>query len=97
MDDPAPREYFRPEPPKETTDAVKEEVRKAEQAQPFIEGVMEWFDLAIDNTNHLDAVMAEARRRRVSIEVAAQAYDMVREILMQKQGEFISLKMTFDK
>ena len=94
---PIPREYFIPEPPKPTSDAVTEEFKKAEQAQPFIDGVSEWFDLAIENSNRIDTVLAEATRRDIPVDVAIQAYDMVREILMQKKGEFESLKMTFER
>jgi hypothetical protein len=95
--DPLPREYFIPEAPRETSDAVKEEFKKAEQAMPFIDGVTEWFDLAIDNSNRIDIVILEAKRREIPVEVAVQAYDMVREILEQKKGEFDSLKMTFER
>lgn len=96
--DPIPRDatFYQPEVPKETADENKKERERAEQAIPFIDGVIEWFDDAITNTNSLEAARTEAKRREISIEVAVEAYDIVREILMTKRGEFESLKMTFD-
>jgi hemoglobin-like flavoprotein len=97
--DPIPNsgQAFYPTAPEETKNANTEERRKAEQALPFVDGVSQWFADAIEATNHIDAAVAEAKRRQVSIEVAVQAYDMVAEILAQKKGEFDSLKMTFEK
>ena len=97
MDDPIPNGGFQPTVPEETLNANTIELRQAEQALPFVDGVSKWFADAIEATNHIDRAIAEAKRREVSIEVAVQAYDMVAEILAQKKGEFDSLKMTFEK
>jgi hypothetical protein len=97
--DPMPRDgsYYQPTTPVETVKENTAEFKRAEQAMPFIEGVMEWFDDVIEATNRLDAVRIEAKRRNKSVEVMAEAYDVAREIFELKRGEFESLKMTFDK
>lgn len=88
---------FKPVAPEETVNANTLELRQAEQALPFVDGVSKWFEDAIEATNHIDVALAEAKRRQISIEVAVQAYGIVAEILAQKKGEFDSLKMTFEK
>lgn len=94
---PSSGQPYIPVAPEETKNANVEELRKAEQALPFVDGVSQWFADAIEATNHIDVALAEAKRRQISVEVAVQAYDMVAEILAQKKGEFDSLKMTFEK
>ncbi len=97
--DPIPRggQPYTPQVPEETQNANVQELRQAEQALPFVDGVSKWFADTIEATNHIDLALAEAKRREVSVEVVIQAYDIVAEILAQKKGEFDSLKLTFEK
>jgi len=97
--DPIPRggQAYYPAQPEETKNANTEELRKAEQALPFVDGVIAWFEDAIEATNRIDTAVAESKRREVPVEVAVQAYSIVAEILAAKKGEFESLKMTFEK
>lgn len=97
--DPYPNagEYFQPEVPAQTKYDNEEEKKQAAQALPFIDQVSAWFDDMIANTDSVTVVRQEAKRRDVPVEVAVEAYDIVREILQAKKGEFISLKMTFKK
>lgn len=97
MDDVYPREgqYFQPTQPEADKQAVSEEVKAAVQARPFLDGVTEWFDEAIANTDSLSTARDEAKRRDVPVDVIVEAYDIVREILINKKGEFESLKQTF--
>ena len=97
--DPIPRggQAYYPVAPEETKNANVEELRQAEQSLPFVDGVISWFEDAIEATNRIDTALAESKRREVSIEVAVQAYSIVAEILAAKKGEFESLKMTFEK
>lgn len=97
--DPIPRggQPYVPAVPEETANANTLERRQAEQALPFVDGVIAWFDTAIENTNRIDLAKDEAKRRNISLEVCVEAYDIVAEILEAKKGEFESLKMTYEK
>ena len=88
--------YYQPEVPKETTDQLKAEQKEAFEAQPFLQKMFEWFDDVIANTNRVDVVMAEAKRKQKPVEVIAEAYDITRELLEAKKGELEQLAKTLD-
>ena len=88
--------YFIPEVPEETKRSLTAEQKRAYDAQPFIADVISWFDEVIKATNEVSAVKQEAARRKTSIEVAVEAYDITRELLEQKRGELISLAKTLE-
>lgn len=86
--------YYQPDIPSETEAQLKEEQKQAFEAQPFLQKMFEWFDEAIANTNRVDVVMAESKRKQKSIEVVAEAYDITRELLEAKKGELEQLAKT---
>lgn len=89
--------YYSPEVPAETKAANEEEAKRAAEAMPFINEVIEWFDVAIKNTDSIRIAKAEAERRGKSVEVVAEAYDIVRELLEGKKNELQNLALTLDK
>lgn len=88
--------YYQPEVPSETEAQLKEEQKAAFEAQPFLQKMFDWFDEAIANTNRVDVVMAESKRKNKPVEVIAEAYDITRELLEAKKGELEQLAKTLD-
>jgi len=88
--------YYQPDIPSETKAQLKKEEKEAFEAQPFIQKVLEWFDTAIENTNRVDVVMAESKRKNKPVDVIAEAYDITRELLEAKKGELEQLAKTLD-
>lgn len=88
--------YYQPDVPDETKAQLIQEERDAFEAQPFMRKVLEWFDEAIANTNRVDVVMAESKRKQKSVEIIAEAYDITRELLEAKKGELEQLAKTLD-
>lgn len=99
MDDPIPRNggVYYPEPPEETVNANTVEKRMADEALPFLDGVIAWFDECIENTDSNRVVRETAVVKKVDYEVSSLAYDIVRETLEHKKAEFENLKHTFGK
>ena len=88
--------YYQPEVPAETKAQLIQEERDAFEAQPFMRKVLEWFDEAIENTNRVDIVISESRRKNKPVEVIVEAYDITRELLEAKKGELEQLAKTLD-
>ena len=99
MDDPYPRDgqYYQPVVPDDTKNANTEEKRKAEEAMPFIAGVLGWFDTTVEATDSIQLAMQLAEQYNCSVEDTAVALDICRRYLEAKKGELQSLAMTLEK
>lgn len=96
-DDPLPNSstsYFTPTIPDATAKANEAEAKKALDAAPFIDKVIEWFDEVIASTDSIAAAQEEATRRNKSIESMCDAYDITRSLLEAKRNELQSLAST---
>lgn len=97
--DPIPRggQAYYPTKPEATKNADTLERRAAEEAMPFLDGVIAWFDEVIEQTDSNKLVRVTADTKQVSHEVASVAFDLVRELLEDKREEFIAQQATFAK
>lgn len=96
MDDLYPNDgsYYQPEAPIETQTANAEEKKKAEEAIPFIDGVLKWFDATVKTTDSVAFAVAMSRQYDKPIEEVVVALDICRQYLEQKKGELESLART---
>lgn len=97
MDDIYPNEgsYYQPEAPAETLKGNKEELKKTEEAMPFIDGVLSWFDKTAADTDSIALAVRLADSYGKSVEETVIALDIARMYLEQKKGELKSLANTF--
>lgn len=87
--------FYIPEVPAEQKIEMSEEKQRAVAAYPILDELLTWFDEAIKNTDSIEILKADARRRNKSHEVMVEAYDITRELLTIKRGELESIKTTF--
>lgn len=97
MEDPIPNGGFYPTAPEETQKANVEELRKAEQALPFVDGVSAWFDEQIKQTDSIEFALSVKVRYPDGTDPVLIAMNVLKDTLLAKKGEFDSLKMTFEK
>jgi hypothetical protein len=97
--DPIPRggqPYIAPVP-EETKNANTVELRQAEQALPFVDGVSAWFDEQIAQTDSIEYALSVKARYADDTDPILIAMNVLKDTLVAKKGEFDSLKLTFEK
>ena len=87
--------FYQPEVPKKQKIEVSEEKQRAVAAYPILDELLEWFDQAIKNTDSVEILRADAKRRGVSDGEMLLGYDVARELLSIKRNELESIKITF--
>jgi hypothetical protein len=99
MDDPYPNDgsYYQPVAPEVTTEANKAEKRKAEEALPFIDDVLTWFEEVVAQTDSIALAIQLSGQYEKSIEDTTVALDIARLYLTQKKGELQSLATLIKK
>lgn len=85
--------FYVPEKPE--VEEMSAEVSRAQLAYPILDELLAWFDERIARVNTVEAVRAEAKLRDLPIETVLEAYDIVREVLLDKRNELET--MNFNK
>lgn len=77
--------FYVPEKPEK--EEMSAEVSRAQLAYPILDELLAWFDERIAKTDSVAAVTAEAKLRGLPKETVLEAYDIVREVLLDKRNE----------
>lgn len=100
MDDPYPQDgssFYIPEVPKETKQALEDERNLSALASPFIDQVMNWFEIQMKEFDSIDLALYEAKARGVEIDSVLVALNICKEKFNEKKSELSALKMNLKK
>lgn len=98
-DDPYPNEgsHYQAGVPDETKNANTEELRKAEQALPFIDDVLAWFDKTVEDTDSVALALNLSLQFEKPVDSILIALDVTRQYLNEKKAELEALSQTIKR